>query len=90
MHEEGKVLLEYDGRRHAEDDGQWGHDIRRREELDRLGWRLVIVRGADIYRHPDKTLLRVHRILLRREGLSVYARQNRPVEFILWNRRIPA
>lgn len=65
-YEEGKVLLEYDGRQHAEDDEQWGHDIGRRELLDRLGWRLVIVRASDIYQRPEQTLRRIRQVLVER------------------------
>ena len=56
---EFKVIIEYDGRQHARDDGQWARDIERREELDRLGWRLIIVRAEDIYGCPDRTVARI-------------------------------
>lgn len=62
-----KVIVEYDGRQHARDDAQWGRDIYRREELDRRGWRLIIVRAEDIYARPDQTLNRV-RDALRARG----------------------
>lgn len=61
-----KVIIEYDGRQHARDDAQWARDIARREELDRLGWRLIIVRAEDIYARPDKTLSRVLDVLRAR------------------------
>lgn len=54
-----KLIVEYDGRQHAEDDGQWDHDIDRREELDRLGWRIIVVRSKGIYVEPERTLARV-------------------------------
>ena len=38
-----KLIIEYDGRQHAESSGQWRRDLSRREELDRLGWRLIVV-----------------------------------------------
>lgn len=62
-----KLIVEYDGRQHAEDDDQWGHDIDRREELDRLGWRIIVVRSKGIYVEPERTL---HRVLeaLRERG----------------------
>ena len=43
------IIVEYDGRKHAEDDEQWQSDIYRREELDRRGWRLVIITATGIY-----------------------------------------
>ena len=60
---EFKVIIEYDGRQHARDDLQWARDIQRREELDRLGWRLIIVRAEDIYGCPDRTLARIREAL---------------------------
>jgi hypothetical protein len=38
-----RLIIEYDGRKHAEDSRQWLTDIFRREELDQMRWRLVIV-----------------------------------------------
>lgn len=32
------IGIEYDGRQHAENSAQWKRDIRRREELENLGW----------------------------------------------------
>lgn len=53
------LIIEYDGRHHAEDDHQWGRDIDRREELDADGWRLIVVRSAGIYAEPGRTLERI-------------------------------
>jgi very-short-patch-repair endonuclease len=61
-----KLIIEYDGRQHARDDAQWGRDIHRREELDRLGWRLLIIRAEDIYGRPDQTLGRLQAALRAR------------------------
>jgi very-short-patch-repair endonuclease len=54
-----KVVVEYDGRQHAENDAQWDHDIDRREQLDSWGCRLVVVRSKGIYIEPERTLRRV-------------------------------
>lgn len=54
-----RLALEYDGRQHAEDDAQWSRDVVRREYLDAQGWRLIIIRAADIYTHPALTLRRI-------------------------------
>jgi hypothetical protein len=59
-----RLILEYDGRQHAEDTGQWLTDIFRREELDQIRWRLVIVTSDGIYREPLRTLERVRDALL--------------------------
>jgi len=53
------LLIEYDGRQHAESDGQWGHDLDRRESLDRDGWRLIVIRSKGIYVEPQRTLERI-------------------------------
>jgi hypothetical protein len=54
-----KLSLEYDGRHHAESEQQWGRDLSRREDLDRRGWRVLVVRARDIYDHPASTLRRI-------------------------------
>lgn len=59
-----RLLVEYEGRQHAEDPDQWTSDIYRREELDRLHWRLVLVTSDGIYREPLRTLERVRQALL--------------------------
>lgn len=56
---EQRVLIEYDGRQHAENTKQWLGDIRRREELERLGWRTVTVTADGIFAEPEDTLRRV-------------------------------
>jgi very-short-patch-repair endonuclease len=61
-----KLIVEFDGRQHAESDEQWDHDIDRREELDDDGWRVLIVRAKDLYRHPARTIERVRRQLVAR------------------------
>ncbi len=39
-----RLVIEYDDRQHAEDDTQWDRDIERREDMDRLRLRMVVVR----------------------------------------------
>lgn len=51
-----RLAIEYDGRQHAESPRQWQGDVRRREELDGGGWRLVVLLAPDIYRTPRDTL----------------------------------
>jgi AbiEi antitoxin C-terminal domain len=59
-----RMIIEYDGRQHAEDAQQWLTDIFGREELDRMRWRLVIVTSEGIYQDPLRTLERVRDALL--------------------------
>jgi hypothetical protein len=56
---EHRLAIEYDGRQHAESQRQWERDVERREELDRDGWRIVVVLAKGIYREPGRTLDRV-------------------------------
>jgi hypothetical protein len=53
------LVIEYDGRQHADNDTQWDHDIDRREELDIDGWRLIVIRSKGIYAEPHRTLERI-------------------------------
>ncbi|GAB6986100.1 DUF559 domain-containing protein [Nocardioides pyridinolyticus] len=62
----GRVIVEYDGRQHAEDVRQWRRDLHRREELDDEHYRILVVTAEGIYRKPEETLLRVRRVLLER------------------------
>lgn len=59
-----RLIVEYDGRQHSEDDDQWLTDIFRREELDKMHWRLVVVTWHGIYRDPLQTLDRVRAALI--------------------------
>lgn len=54
-----RTALEYDGRQHADSPEQWQHDLERREQMDLIDWRLLVVRAPGIYNRPDKTLARV-------------------------------
>lgn len=54
-----RLAVEYDGRHHAEDPGQWGRDLGRREWFDAAGWRLIVLRSDDVYVTPWATVVRV-------------------------------
>lgn len=54
-----RVIVEYDGRQHADDAPQWEGDLERREMLDQAGWKLVTVTAKGIYKQPERTLARV-------------------------------
>ena len=60
------MIIEYDGRQHAFDLEQWRNDIARREELDSLRWRLVVIESDGIYADPLRTLERVRDALAER------------------------
>ena len=64
VYEQFRLIIEFDGRQHAEDAQQWLSDIFRREELDQMRWRLVIVTSEGIYREPLRTLQRVRDALM--------------------------
>lgn len=80
-----RLIIEYDARQHAEDDDQWGRDIERREELDRLGWRLIIIRANGIYGDPERTLRRIQEALRDRGATGVPSRFKAE-----WMRHFPA
>lgn len=67
---EYRLIIEYDGRQHAESDAQWGSDVSRREWLDQEQWRLIIIRATDIYSTPALTLSRVIDAM-RDKGMTV-------------------
>jgi Protein of unknown function (DUF559) len=66
-----KLIIEYDGRQHAENDAQWRRDLERREELDQMGWRLLVVQSGGVYVEPETTLRRVAAALRDRGCTSV-------------------
>jgi hypothetical protein len=63
---EARLLVEYDGRQHAEDPHQWLGDLARREAMDEDDWRLLVLTARDIYVTPDATVLKVWRLLRER------------------------
>ncbi|WP_235531320.1 hypothetical protein [Phycicoccus sp. Soil748] len=65
-----KLALEYDGRQHSEDSRQWVRDVRRREDLDGRGWRLLVALSVDVFGTPGATVDRVA-VALRQRGLVV-------------------
>lgn len=66
LYRAARVVIEYDGRQHAEDARQWRRDLERREDIDDDGWRVLVLTAEDIYRHPSNTLRRVQRLLIQR------------------------
>ncbi|WP_076259074.1 hypothetical protein [Intrasporangium flavum] len=67
---DARLVIEYDGRHHAESDDQWDSGIDGREWMDGDGWRLVVVRSKDLYRTPARTLGRIA-AAMRDQGMHV-------------------
>lgn len=61
-----RLIIEYDGRQHADDPAQWISDLDRREELDDEKYRLLVVTSKGIFKEPERTLQRVRRQLIER------------------------
>jgi very-short-patch-repair endonuclease len=60
------LIVEYDGRQHAESPSQWNRDLERREEFDDDGRRIIVVTAEGIFVEPARTLHRVRRQLVLR------------------------
>lgn len=69
-----RLIVEYDGRQHVEVRSNWVSDLRRREEFDDQGWRILVVTSEGIYRSPGETVARVHRSLRERGWRGLPAR----------------
>lgn len=57
------LIVEYDGRQHADDTAQWNHDLERREWIDDENLRIIVVTSRGVYREPARTIERVRRAL---------------------------
>jgi very-short-patch-repair endonuclease len=66
-----KLIIEYDGRQHAMNSAQWQRDLKRREELDAIGWRIIVVTAADLYDAPEQVLARVRDALVERGATGI-------------------
>lgn len=66
-----KLIIEYDGRQHAEDSRQWLSDLKRREQLDATGWRIIVVTKHDLYEDPESVLIRVRDALIDRGATGI-------------------
>ena len=66
-----RLLVEYDGRQHADDTRQWHRDIIRRETLDSMNIRLLIVTKVDFYQTPEQVLVRVRNGLVERGAQGI-------------------
>lgn len=66
-----KLVVEYDGRQHAEDIRQWNRDLERREVFDDNEWRILVVTAKGIYQEPGQTIERIRKALVNRGSSSV-------------------
>jgi len=66
-----KLVVEYDGRQHAEDIRQWNRDLERREVFDDSEWRIIVVTAKGIYQEPWRTIERIRKALVNRGSSSV-------------------
>ncbi|NRQ50320.1 endonuclease domain-containing protein [Aeromicrobium stalagmiti] len=62
-----KIAIEYDGRQHGLSLAQRERDVRRREQMERLGWVFIVVTAAQLAR-PRDIVLRVRAVLESRQG----------------------
>jgi hypothetical protein len=64
------LIIEYDGRQHAESDEQWLTDLGRDEALDDARIRRLVIVSRDIYSTPAATLARITQAM-RAAGMPV-------------------
>ncbi len=67
---EWRLVIEYDGRQHADDETQWFADIDRDEQLDDWNIRKLVIVARDIFRTPARTLQRITKAM-RGQGMDV-------------------
>lgn len=54
-----KLAIEFDGRYHIDREAQWDKDILRREELEALGWRFLVITSTAMFQEPLRVLRRI-------------------------------
>ena len=59
-----RLIIEYDGVQHLRNKKQWSHDLLRREQLEREGWRIIVINSDALYGDPRGTLSRVRRAMI--------------------------
>ncbi|MGW5240913.1 hypothetical protein ACWEOW_18425 [Monashia sp. NPDC004114] len=77
------LIIEYDGRQHAESLEQWSRDIGRDEQLDDWKIRRLVITAEDVYRTPARTLGRITNAM-RSVGMPVPALRDE------WRRHFPS
>jgi hypothetical protein len=61
-----RIVIEYEGDHHRTDAEQWGHDLRRHREAERLGWVVVRWSRSDLTRHLGAAIGHLRSVLARR------------------------
>lgn len=79
-----KLIVEYDGRQHAENTRQWRRDIARREFLEARGWTIIVVTSTGIFGQPADTLQSIANALKRRGHLA------KPRQSAAWRPHFPS
>jgi len=69
-----RLVIEYDGDQHITDPRQHARDLERREELERLGWRFVVIEKHHIYQRPGQILGRIRQARLDRGARAATCR----------------
>ena len=76
---QARVAVEYDGDHHR-DRAQWRRDLGRRERLEAMGWRVVVVVAADLRGAPQAVVARVRSAVAdQRREWSTMTGTRRPV-----------
>lgn len=78
-----RLIIEYDGRQHAESEEQWLTDLTRDETLDDEQIRRLVIVSRDVHSTPGNTLARITRAM-RRAGMPVPRLRDE------WRRHFPA
>lgn len=71
-----QLVIEYDGDQHL-DSKHRALDLERREELERLGWRIIVVQKQHFYAQPETVLDRVRQARLDRGASAASCRIRR-------------
>ena len=69
-----RLIIEYDGLQHLRDPAQWSRDLLRREQLERQGWRIIVINSDAYYNQPAATLARIRQALADRGCRDLPAR----------------
>ena len=69
-----RLIIEYDGLQHLRDPAQWSRDLLRREQVERQGWRIIVINSDAYYNQPAATLARIRQALADRGCRDLPAR----------------
>lgn len=61
-----RIVIEYEGDQHRTDAEQWGRDLRRYREMERLGWVVVRWTKSDLGVHVSGAVDHLRELLVRR------------------------